>query len=102
MTARFARWRHEIRERRLVPHGPRGATPGIVTAEDLIDLVLIASLFPFRADRLRSALRATFDALDSRQFQSARWVTAGNDLVPLLYDAAFLAEPSEQADQGPG
>lgn len=30
--------------------------------KDLIDLVLIASLFPFRADRLRSALHATFDA----------------------------------------
>ncbi len=30
--------------------------------KDLIDLVLITSLFPFRADRLRSALHATFDA----------------------------------------
>ena len=30
--------------------------------KDLIDLVLIASLFPFQAGRLRSALRATFDA----------------------------------------
>ena len=30
--------------------------------KDLIDLVLIASLFPFRAGRLRSALHSTFDA----------------------------------------
>ena len=30
--------------------------------KDLIDLVLIASLFPFRAGHLRSALRATFGA----------------------------------------
>ncbi|MHB0870261.1 MAG: nucleotidyl transferase AbiEii/AbiGii toxin family protein [Chloroflexota bacterium] len=30
--------------------------------KDLVDLVLIASLFPFPAGRLRGALRATFDA----------------------------------------
>ncbi len=42
---------------------------------------------------------ATFDSLYSREFQNARWVTAGNGLVPLLYDAAFSAEASEQAER---
>lgn len=42
---------------------------------------------------------ATFDAFDSREFQSACWVTAGNDLVPLLYDAEFPADASEQAER---
>ncbi len=42
---------------------------------------------------------ATFDALDSREFQNAPWVTGGNDLVPLLYDAAFPTEASEKAER---
>lgn len=39
--------------------------------KDLIDLVLIASLFPFQAGRLRRALRATFDACGTHPLPTA-------------------------------
>lgn len=38
--------------------------------KDLIDLLLIGSLFPFQASRLRSALRTTFDARDNQPLPS--------------------------------
>lgn len=34
---------------------------------------------------------ATFDLLEPRRFREAHWVTAGNHVVPLLYDDAFPA-----------
>lgn len=37
----------------------------------------------------------TFDLLEPRSFREARWVTAENDLVPLLYDDAFPAAATE-------
>ncbi|MGH2460069.1 MAG: nucleotidyl transferase AbiEii/AbiGii toxin family protein [Chloroflexota bacterium] len=38
--------------------------------KDLIDLLLIGTLFPFQASRLRTALRATFSARGSQQLPS--------------------------------
>ena len=37
----------------------------------------------------------TFDLLEPRRFREACWVTAGNELVPLLYDDAFPAAATE-------
>jgi hypothetical protein len=37
----------------------------------------------------------TFDLLEPQSFPEADWVTAGNELVPLLYDDAFPAPADE-------
>ncbi len=37
----------------------------------------------------------TSDLLEPGRFREARWVTAGDDLVPLLYDDAFPAAATE-------